>query len=146
MRIFYTVGLAILFAVTTIGIVSAEDKEKSLAEKREELLKRCQQIIPDVQRMPLEQRKKMASLVGKVDAELKGAESILSGRLRPIPPPDTVVRQFLDDGNFFLNDVISCVEATKKKKACSISPDSKAWIYEDLEDAFLRDLPTFCRN
>ena len=88
----------------------------------------------------------MATLVGKVDSELKMAASILSGRLRPLAPPDTVVRQGIDDGNFFLDDVTSCIEATKKKKACSISLGSQAWIYEDLEDAFLRDLPTFCRN
>src|SRR5206468_9955822 len=116
-RILYAVGLAILFAVTTIEAVSAEDKEKSLAEKREELLKRCQQVIPAVKRMPLKQRKKMATLVGKVDTQLKMSASILSGRLRPLAPPDTVVRQAIDDGNFFLDDVTSCIEATKKKKA-----------------------------
>ena len=46
----------------------------------------------------------MATLVGKVDSELKMAASILSGRLRPLAPPDTVVRQGIDDGNFFLDD------------------------------------------
>ena len=145
-RILYAAGLAVLLAVTVTGVVSAEDKEKSLAEKREELLKKCQQVIPAVKRMPLKQRKEMASLIGQVDKELKASESVLSGRVRPLAPPDTVVKQNLDDGNLFLDDVTSCIEATKKKKACSISPGSRGWIYEDLEGAFLRDLPTFCRN
>ena len=146
MRIFYAVSLALLFAVTTPGGVAAEDTEKSLAEQREELRKRCQQVIPEVQRLPLQQRKELASLVGKVDEELKGAKRVLNGPVHPLAPPETIVRQFLKDGNWFLDDVMSCVEATKQDKACSISPDSRTWIYTDLEDVFLRKLPTFCRT
>jgi len=148
-RISFAVGLSLFLTVATVEVVLAEDKGKSLVEKRDRLIKKCQQVIPLIPSMPRQQQKDMAALMGKTDAELKVAKNVLNGTTRPLASSDSVVRQYLDDAEFFLSEITSCAESTKRKKPCSLSSAAQAVLRSFTEDnkaAFLKDLPSFCRN
>ncbi len=104
MRISFAVGLSLFLTVATVEVVLAEDKGKSLVEKRDGLIKKCQQVIPLIPSMPLQRLKDMAALMGKTDVELKVAKNVLNGTTHPLASSDSVVRQYLDDAEFFLSD------------------------------------------
>jgi len=111
-------------------------------------VKRCQHVIPSVLRLPLQQRKELALLLGTVESLLKGAKSMLLGGTPPVAPLDAVVSKYLEDADSFLTDVTSCVEASRQKQPCALSDDSQATVRAstDRTDAFLKDLPRYCRE
>jgi len=140
--------LALLLAAAPAERGVAADEDQHLAEQRAALVKRCQHVLPAVRRLPLPGRKELALLLGTVEALLQGAKSMLSGETPPVAPLDAVVSKYLEDDDLFLTDVSRCVEAAQQKRPCVLSADSQATVRAsaDRADAFLKDLPRYCRE
>jgi hypothetical protein len=142
------VVLALLFAAAPAGRGGAADEGPRLAEQRAALVKRCQRVLPSIRHLPLQQKKELALLLGTVEALLQGARSMLLGGTPPGAPLDAVVSKYLEDADLLLTDVRRCVEAAQQKQPCVLSADSQATVSASVAraDAFLKDLPRYCRE
>jgi ribosomal protein L34E len=115
------------------------------AEKRKDLIMKCQQTLQSIPKIPLKRRKQMAALASEADASLKAAGGILGGAWAV--NPTEAVKSMLDDAEFFIREIDRCSESTKKGKSCTLSTDAQGVLRDYTEQALsqsLQDLPSYC--
>lgn len=127
--------------------VASVEKETRLAEKRRNLIKKCQQMLQSIPKMPLKQRKQMAALASEADEGIRGSGATLSGKAPALNP--NYVEQALDDVEFFVNEIARCIESIKKSKTCTLSKDAqgvlRSYTDQDLSQT-LKRLSSFCHD
>jgi ribosomal protein L34E len=109
------------------------------AEKRKDLIMKCQQTLQSIPKIPLKRRKQMAALASEADASLKAAGGILGGAWAV--NPTEAVKSMLDDAEFFIREIDRCSESTKKGKSCTLSTDAQGVLRDYTEQALSQFTP-----
>jgi hypothetical protein len=123
------------------------DAGQDLAEKRKDLLQKCQQALEMISKMPSVQKKQMAALASEADAGLRASGRIPSGTSK-VPSPDAPKRM-LDDVEFFVSEITRCSQAMTKKQPCALAKDAQTMLRSFTErekSQALKNISNFCRE